>query len=471
MEQKLVYRPQNMTHNMKYYRLQCIGLDSIIVAPFLRIIVDSLSLYDASIYDRLTMTDIETQIAEMTARARSAARVLAMAGDEIKAAALKAAAAALRCQGKQILAANVIDMAAGAASGLSAAMLDRLRLDADRIEGIALAVDQVAVLTDPVGKVIDTHTQPNGLVMERVRVPVGVLGIIYESRPNVTADAAALGLRSGNAVILRGGSEAVNSNRAIHAAMIAGITEAGLPADAVQLVPTQDRAAVGAMLRAQGAIDMIIPRGGKSLVARVQEEARVPVLAHLDGINHTYVHKDADPVMAKAMVVNAKMRRTGICGATETLLIDQDYDAPAELVAALIDAGCEVRADDMLMELDARTVSADDTDWDTEYLDSVISARVVSGLDEAMEHIARHGSHHTDAIITGDNAAAARFLAEVDSAIVMHNASTQYADGGEFGLGAEIGIATGRLHARGPVALEGLTTYKWLVHGQGQTRP
>ncbi len=417
------------------------------------------------------MTDIETQIAEMTARARSAARVLAMAGDEIKAAALKAAAAALRCQGKQILAANVIDMAAGAASGLSAAMLDRLRLDADRIEGIALAVDQVAVLTDPVGKVIDTHTQPNGLVMERVRVPVGVLGIIYESRPNVTADAAALGLRSGNAVILRGGSEAVNSNRAIHAAMIAGITGAGLPADAVQLVPTQDRAAVGAMLRAQGAIDMIIPRGGKSLVARVQEEARVPVLAHLDGINHTYVHKDADPVMAKAMVVNAKMRRTGICGATETLLIDQDYDAPAELVAALIDAGCEVRADDMLMELDARTVSADDTDWDTEYLDSVISARVVSGLDEAMEHIARHGSHHTDAIITGDNAAAARFLAEVDSAIVMHNASTQYADGGEFGLGAEIGIATGRLHARGPVALEGLTTYKWLVHGQGQTRP
>ena len=417
------------------------------------------------------MTDIETQIAEMTARARSAARVLAMAGDEIKAAALKAAAAALRCQGKQILAANVIDMAAGAASGLSAAMLDRLRLDADRIEGIALAVDQVAVLTDPVGKVIDTHTQPNGLVMERVRVPVGVLGIIYESRPNVTADAAALGLRSGNAVILRGGSEAVNSNRAIHAAMIAGITEAGLPADAVQLVPTQDRAAVGAMLRAQGAIDMIIPRGGKSLVARVQEEARVPVLAHLDGINHTYVHKDADPVMAKAMVVNAKMRRTGICGATETLLIDQDYDAPAELVAALIDAGCEVRADDMLMELDARTVSADDTDWDTEYLDSVISARVVSGLDEAMEHIARHGSHHTDAIITGNKVVAARFLAEVDSAIVMHNASTQYADGGEFGLGAEIGIATGRLHARGPVALEGLTTYKWLVHGQGQIRP
>lgn len=336
---------------------------------------------------------------------------------------------------------------------------------------MAAAVDQVAILADPVGQVIDMHTRPNGLVMERVRVPVGVLGIIYESRPNVTADAAALGLRSGNAVILRGGSEAVNSNRAIHAAMAEGIASAGLSVDAVQLVPTQDRAAVGAMLRAQGAIDMIIPRGGKSLVARVQDEARVPVLAHLDGICHTYIHKDADPAMARAIVVNAKMRRTGVCGATETLLIDQDYGAPGDLVSALIDAGCEVRADDMLMELDARTVSADADDWDTEYLDSVISARVVSGPDEAMDHIARHGSHHTDAIITQDEDVAQRFLAEVDSAIVMHNASTQYADGGEFGLGAEIGIATGRLHARGPVALEGLTTYKWLVHGQGQTRP
>ncbi len=417
------------------------------------------------------MTDVETMIVDMTVRSRAASRLLAAAGDDSKAAALKAAAKQLRARAGDILAANAIDMAAGQASGLSAAMLDRLKLDADRIEGVASAVDQVAVLTDPVGIVIDTHTQPNGLVMERVRVPVGVLGIIYESRPNVTADAAALALRSGNAVILRGGSEAVNSNRAIHAAMVEGITTAGLPADAVQLVPTQDRAAVGAMLRAQGAIDMIIPRGGKSLVARVQDEARVPVLAHLDGINHTYVHKDADPEMAQAIIVNAKMRRTGVCGATETLLIDQDYGAPADLVSALIDAGCEVRADDMLMELDARTVSADESDWDTEYLDSVISARVVSGLDEAMEHIARHGSHHTDAIITNDAKVAARFLAEVDSAIVMHNASTQYADGGEFGLGAEIGIATGRLHARGPVALEGLTTYKWLVHGQGQTRP
>lgn len=417
------------------------------------------------------MTEVETLVADMSAKARMAAKALARASDASKTEALKNAGAALRAQSAKIIAANAIDMEAGTEAGLSAAMLDRLKLDEARVEGIAAAVEQVAVLADPVGEVIDSRTRPNGLVMERVRVPLGVLGIIYESRPNVTADAAALGLRSGNAVILRGGSEAVNSNRAIHAAMVEGVTAAGLPADAVQLVPTQDRAAVGAMLRAQGAIDMIIPRGGKSLVQRVQDEARVPVLAHLDGINHVYVHKDADPAMAKAIVVNAKMRRTGICGASETLLIDQDYGEPGELVSALLDAGCEVRADDMLMELDARTVSADDADWDTEYLDSVISARVVSGPEEAMAHIARHGSQHTDAIITQDEAVAARFLAEVDSAIVMHNASTQYADGGEFGLGAEIGIATGRLHARGPVALEGLTTYKWLVHGQGQVRP
>ena len=410
-------------------------------------------------------------IAEMTAKARAAARVLALASDATKAAALKAAAAALRQESQAIIAANALDMDAGAKAGLSPAMLDRLKLDEGRLAAVADAIDQVAVLDDPVGDVIDTRTQPNGLVMRRVRIPIGVLGIIYESRPNVTADAAALGLRAGNAVILRGGSEAVHSNRAIHKAMLSGIVAAGLPADAVQLVPTQDRAVVGAMLRAQGAIDMIIPRGGKSLVARVQDEARVPVLAHLDGINHIYVHKDADPAMANAIIVNAKMRRTGICGAAETLLIDQDYPAPADLIAALLDTGCEVRADDALMELDPRTVSAQDEDWDTEYLDSVISARMVGGLDEALDHIARHGSHHTDAIITRDDAIAARFLAEVDSAIVVHNASTQFADGGEFGLGAEIGIATGRLHARGPVALEGLTTYKWLVHGQGHIRP
>ena len=417
------------------------------------------------------MTDNDTLMANMTANARSAARCLAGANDATKVAALLAAAAALRSSVANILEANAKDVAAAVVARISPAMLDRLKLDEGRIAAMASAVEQVATLEDPVGQIIDSRSRPNGLVMERVRVPVGVLGIIYESRPNVTADAAALGLRSGNAVILRGGSEAVHSNRAIHAAMVRGMTHAGLPAYAVQLVPTQDRAVVGAMLRAQGAIDMIIPRGGKSLVARVQDEARVPVLAHLDGICHSYVHKDADPEMAQALVVNAKMRRTGICGATETLLIDQDYPAPAAVISALLDAGCEVRADDILMELDARTVSADADDWDTEYLDSVISACVVSGLDDAMAHIARHGSHHTDAIITQDADAAARFLAEVDSAIVMHNASTQFADGGEFGLGAEIGIATGRLHARGPVALEGLTTYKWIVRGQGQTRP
>ena len=417
------------------------------------------------------MTDSDTLMTAMTENARAAAWRLARADDATKAAALNAASVALRDAAADILDANSMDVDAAIAAGISPAMLDRLKLDDSRISAMASAVEQVAALDDPVGQIIDSRTRPNGLVMERIRVPVGVLGIIYESRPNVTADAAALGLRSGNAVILRGGSEAVHSNRAIHAAMVCGVTQAGLPAEAIQLVPTQDRAVVGAMLRAQGAIDMIIPRGGKSLVARVQDEARVPVLAHLDGICHSYVHKDADPDMAQALVVNAKMRRTGICGATETLLIDQDYPAPAALISALLDAGCEVRADDILMELDARTVSAEPEDWNTEYLDSVISACVVSGLDEAIAHIARHGSHHTDAIITQDAAVAARFLAEVDSAIVMHNASTQFADGGEFGLGAEIGIATGRLHARGPVALEGLTTYKWIVRGQGQTRP
>mgnify|MGYP001806618896 CR=1 FL=1 len=418
-----------------------------------------------------TVRNCENLIADMTTKARSAANILARAADDQKSLALKYAAQAVRNDIADILAANALDMSSSVEAGLSDALLDRLKLDEKRITAMADAMDKVSTLADPVGEIIDTHTQPNGLVMQRVRIPVGVLGIIYESRPNVTADAASLALRSGNAVILRGGSEAVHSNRAIHHAMVTGISQAGLPKDSVQLVPTQDRMAVGAMLRAQGAIDMIIPRGGKSLVARVQDEARVPVLAHLDGLCHTYVHRAADIEMAKAIIVNAKMRRTGICGATETLLIDQDFAAPAVLVAALIDSGCEVRADDMVMELDSRTVSAHEEDWDTEYLDSVISVRMVAGLDEAMDHIARHGSHHTDAIITQDGAAAARFLNEVDSAIVMHNASTQYADGGEFGLGAEIGIATGRLHARGPVALEGLTTYKWLVRGQGQTRP
>ena len=402
------------------------------------------------------MTDGFTGLVnEMTAQARSAARILASATDAAKAAALRGAAHNLRQNAARILAANSADMEAGTARGLSLAMLDRLRLDSVRLEGIAAAVEQVAGLPDPVGAIIDESRPANGLHLQRVRVPVGVIAIIYESRPNVTADAAAIALRAGNAVILRGGSEAANSNRAIHAAIVAGIAEAGLPADAVQFVPVQDREVVGALLRAQGQIDMVIPRGGKSLVERVQNEARVPVLAHLDGICHSYVHSAADPAMAEAIVVNAKMRRTGICGATETLLIDQDYGHAAELIGKLIDAGCEVRADDMLMELDPRTVAADEADWGTEYLDTVVSAKMVSGVDEAVVHIARYGSQHTEAIITDDAAAAEYFLANCDSAIVMHNASTQFADGGEFGLGAEIGIATGRLHARGPVALEG----------------
>ena len=415
--------------------------------------------------------DIQPLIDAMTSRARIAARAIAAASDADKAAALRSAAAALRASQTAILDANARDMEEGAKRGLSSAMLDRLRLDETRLGGVADAVEQVAALADPVGEIIDRTERPNGLIMERIRVPIGVIAIVYESRPNVTADAAALCLRSGNAVILRGGSEAANSNRAIHQALVEGIVAAGLPTDAVQLVPTQDRAAVGALLRAQGKIDMVIPRGGRSLVERVQEEARVPVLAHLDGICHIYVHADANPAMAEDIAVNAKLRRTGICGAAETLLIDQNFPEPARLIGKLIDAGCEVRADDMLMELDPRTVSAEEADWGTEYLEPIISAKMVSGVDDAIDHIARYGSQHTESIITADRAAADRFLAGVDSAIVMHNASTQFADGGEFGLGAEIGIATGRLHARGPVALEGLTTYKWLVHGTGQIRP
>ena len=307
-------------------------------------------------------------------------------------------------------------------------------------------------------------------MLERVRVPIGLIGIIYESRPNVTADAAALCVRSGNAALLRGGSEAVESNRAIHKALVEGLVEGGVPEAAVQLLPTQDRAAVGAMLTAAGLIDMIVPRGGKSLVARVQADARVPVLAHLDGICHTYVDHAADPEKARAIVLNAKMRRTGICGAMETLLIDATYPDPHGLVEPLLDAGCVLRGDARAQAIDPRIGAATDEDWDTEYLDAILSVAVVDGLDAALAHIAAHSSAHTDAILTEDAAAAERFLAEVDSAIVMHNASSQFADGGEFGLGAEIGIATGRLHARGPVALEGLTTYKWLVRGTGQTR-
>ena len=417
------------------------------------------------------LPDVDTLIADMGARARSAAKALAVAATADKAAGLHAAAKQLRLRSDAILDANRRDMAAGKTAGLSAAMLDRLRLDADRVGAIAEAVEAVAALPDPVGMAIDQTARPNGMVLSRVRVPLGVVGIIYESRPNVTADAAALGLMSGNAVILRGGSEAVNSNRAIHAALAAGLAETGLPADAVQLVPVQDRAAVGAMLRAQGLIDIIIPRGGKGLVARVQDEARVPVLAHLDGINHLYIDGAADPANAVALAVNAKMRRTGICGATETILIDRAYPAPLAIIDALIAAGCEVRGDKDVVALSPHVTPASANDWDCEYLDAIVSIAMVGGLAGALAHIDTHSSKHTDAIVTEDAATAERFLAEVDSAIVMHNASTQFADGGEFGLGAEIGIATGRLHARGPVALEGLTTYKWLVRGSGQVRP
>lgn len=409
-------------------------------------------------------------IAQCCDRARAAFKAVRGMDDATKAGALRAVAQSLREDEGTILAANTLDLALAAERGLSGAMLDRLRLDTGRLAAIADSVDAVAALPDPVGQEIDRRTAPAGMLLRRVRVPIGVIGIIYESRPNVTIDAAALCLRSGNAVILRGGSEALHSNRALHASFVRGLDSAGADPSAVQLVPTQDRAAVGAMLAASGGIDLIIPRGGKSLVARVQADARVPVLAHLDGICHSFVHASADPNMARAIAVNAKMRRTGVCGAMETLLIDQDFPDAQALLAALADTGCELRGDDMALELEPRAVSATAEDWDTEYLDAVLSVAFVAGLEGALAHIARHSSGHTDAIIASDAAVTARFQAEVDSAIVMVNASSQFADGGEFGLGAEIGIATGRLHARGPVALEGLTTYKWLVDGKGHIR-
>jgi len=415
--------------------------------------------------------DCEALVADLARAGRKAQRVLARMDDAAKAEGLRSAAAGLRREGERLIAANAKDIAAGEARGLSKAMLDRLRLDDKRLEGMAAAVEAVAALPDPVGEVISRSSVPSGLDLSRVRIPIGLIGIVYESRPNVTADAAALCVRAGNAVLLRGGSEAVHSNRAIHAALAKGLAEAGVPAEAVQLMPTQEREAVGAMLRAAGLIDMIVPRGGKGLVERVQNDARVPVLAHLDGICHTYVHAAAAPEMAVSVTLNAKMRRTGICGAMETLLLDASFPAGHDVVAALLDAGCELRGDARARAIDRRIGAASANDWDCEYLDAILSVAVVDGLDAALEHIARHSSGHTDAIVTSDAAAAERFLAEVDSAIVMVNASTQFADGGEFGLGAEIGIATGRLHARGPVALEGLTTYKWVVRGSGQTRP
>ena len=416
-------------------------------------------------------TDFTSLVEGLARKGRAAQRMIAAMPSASKADALMHAASAIRESAEAILAANQQDYASSEARGLAPAMLDRLRLDTGRLEDIAAAVEAVSQLPDPVGDIIDESKRPNGLRMRRVRVPIGLIGIIYESRPNVTADAAALCVRSGNAALLRGGSEAVHTNRAIHEAFVRGLGDAGVSTELVQLMPTQDRDAVGAMLKASGLIDMIVPRGGKSLVERVQNDARVPVLAHLDGICHTYVHAAADPAMARRIAVNAKMRRTGICGSMETLLIDRGYAAPAELISDLIDRGCEVRGDAQVQALDSRVVPASEDDWSTEYLAAIVSVAMVEDIDAAMQHIEQYSSSHTEAIITDDQSAAERFMAQVDSAIVMHNASTQFADGGQFRLGAEIGIATGRLHARGPVALEGLTTYKWQVRGAGQARP
>jgi glutamate-5-semialdehyde dehydrogenase len=418
--------------------------------------------------------DTAAVMPEIGQRARKAARSLALAPSIQKDKALTAIAAALRRRTPEILAANADDLAEAERGGATSAFADRLALDDKRVAAMADGVDVICRLADPVGEVSERWTRPNGMVIERVRVPLGVVGIVYESRPNVTADAAALCLKAGNAAILRGGSESQRSNRAIHVAIADGLQKAGLPADAIQLVPTRDRAAVGMMLAGlDGTIDVIVPRGGKSLVARVQAEARVPVFAHLEGICHVYVDKAADLAMAKSIVLNAKMRRTGVCGAAETLLVDGAVASShlKPLVAMLIDAGCEVRGDDAVRTADPRAKAASEEDWSTEYLDAVLSAKVVDGVDAAIAHIERYGSHHTDSIVTEDKVAADKFLREVDSAIVLHNASTQFADGGEFGFGAEIGIATGRFHARGPVGVEQLTTFNYRVHGTGQTRP
>ena len=418
--------------------------------------------------------DIAAAMAEIGRRARAAARALALAPAAQKNKALHAMAAALRAQKNAILAANAEDVAEARASGGTAAFLDRLTLNAARVEAMATGIETIAGLADPVGTIMASWTRPNGMTIERVRVPLGVVGIVYESRPNVTADAGALCLKAGNAAILRGGSDSLRSSRAICEALAEGLREAGLPEAAIQLVPTRDRAAVGMMLAGlDGNIDVLVPRGGKGLVARVQTEARIPVFAHLEGVCHVYVDKAADLDMAKSIVLNAKMRRTGVCGAAETLLVDR---AGADrllkpLIEMLLAADCEIRGDKAVQAVDKRVKPATEEDWSTEYLDAIIAAQVVDGVDGAIEHIERYGSHHTDAIVTDDAAAADKFLREVDSAIVLHNASTQFADGGEFGFGAEIGIATGRLHARGPVGVEQLTTFKYRIRGSGQIRP
>jgi glutamate-5-semialdehyde dehydrogenase len=424
-------------------------------------------------HTRPAATDLAREMAEIGRRARAAAAALALASAAAKTAALRAAAAAVRANEQEILAANARDLAEAKDDGLSAALRDRLALDPKRLEGVAAGLEAIAELPDPVGRSLARWSRPNGLDIERVAVPLGVIGIIYESRPNVTADAGGLALKAGNAAILRGGSESFYSSRALVAALCKGLRAAGLPEAAIQLVPTRDRAAVGIMLGMTGVIDIIVPRGGASLIERVQRESRIPVIAHLEGLCHTYIDGAADPEKARRIVLNAKMRRVSICGATETLLVDRKA-APTILPPLLADlraSGCELRGDAETVALDSEVAPATEQDWRTEYLDAILAIRIVDGVEAAIKHINHWGSHHTDAIVTEDAATAERFLHEVDSAIVLVNASTQFADGGEFGMGAEIGISTQRLPPRGPVGAEQLTTYKYLVRGQGQVRP
>ncbi len=418
-------------------------------------------------------SDLAEDMAALGVAERAAAEQLAVSDSETKAEALLAAAAAIRTNQAAILEANRADLAAARDKGLTPALLDRLELDPARVEAMAAGLEQIAAFPDPIGRTLAEWQRPNGLAIAKIAVPLGVIGIIYESRPNVTADAGGLCLKSGNAVILRGGSESFGSSGAILDCLQQGLTDAGLPAAAIQRVPTSDRAAVGMLLTMSDSVDIIIPRGGKGLIERVYEESKIPVLAHLEGLCHTFVDRAAEPAMARALVVNAKMRRTGICGATETLLVDRpvvESHLPG-IIEDLVAADCELRGDATVQALDARVIAATPEDWDTEYLAPILSIRVVDGVDEAVAHINRHGSHHTEAIITGDPASAERFLERVDAGIVMLNASTQFADGGEFGMGAEIGISTGKLHARGPVGAEQLTSYKYVVRGEGQTRP
>ena len=417
--------------------------------------------------------DLNAAMAEIGRRAREAARELALASAEAKAAALHAAAQAVRSSADNILAANAEDLAAATRAGISAALLDRLALDPKRLESVAKGLEDIAALPDPVGRVLAEWTRPNGLAISRISVPLGVIGIIYESRPNVTADSGGLSVKSGNAAILRGGSESFHSSRALVDALQQGLRQAGLPPDAIQLVPTRDRAAVGLMLTMSGVIDIIVPRGGKSLIERVQRESRIPVIAHLEGLCHTYIDGAADPEKARNIVLNAKMRRVSVCGATETLLVDRKVAKTMlpSILAELRAAGCALRGDPETIGVDSAVVPATEADWITEYLDAILAVRIVDGVGGAIAHIERYGSHHTDAIVTEDAATAERFLREVDSAIVLVNASTQFADGGEFGMGAEIGISTQRLPPRGPVGAAELTTYKYHVRGTGQVRP